>query len=86
MAAKSGTPAMESLRPGVPVTVPSSAAGGTTSADVTAEPITGPSALDTKPDARLGSRQPEQHETQAQPPEAAKPAQPAQKKESKKKK
>ncbi len=51
MAAKSGQPAMDSLRPGVPVTVPV-AAGGGTSADVTATTVTGPSALDTQPDAR----------------------------------
>ncbi len=50
-AAKSGTPAMEALRPAVPVTVPGSA-GGATSAEVTATTVEGPSALDTKPDAR----------------------------------
>lgn len=51
MAAKSGQPAMEGLRPGVPVTVPVAAAGGGTS-DVTATTVSGPSALDTQPDAR----------------------------------
>jgi outer membrane protein assembly factor BamD len=66
MAAKSGTPAMESLRPTVPVTVPAAGAAGAPSAEVTAETITGPSALDTQPDARLGRRQPEQ-------PDGAKP-------------
>jgi outer membrane protein assembly factor BamD len=52
MAAKSGEPALDSLQPTVPVTVPvpGSASGG--GSDVTASPINGPSALDTKPDAR----------------------------------
>jgi outer membrane protein assembly factor BamD len=53
-AAKSGQPPMEGFRPQVPVTVP--AAGATTSADVTATPISGPSALDTLPDARQGKQ------------------------------
>jgi hypothetical protein len=51
MAAKSGQPAMESLKPETPVTV-RLPAGAATSSDVTATTITGPSALDTKPDAR----------------------------------
>jgi outer membrane protein assembly factor BamD len=51
-AAKSGEPAMESLRPEVPVSVPVTAGSGEAGADVTASPITGPSALDTQPDAR----------------------------------
>jgi outer membrane protein assembly factor BamD len=51
MAAKSGQPPMESYRPLTPVTVPVAAAGGA-SADVTATTISGPSALDTLPDAR----------------------------------
>jgi outer membrane protein assembly factor BamD len=59
MAAKSGQPAMESLKPETPVTVrpPASAA---TSSDVTATTITGPSALDTKPDARPSQAAPSQ--------------------------
>ena len=52
MAAKSGQPAMDSLRPATPVTVPVEAAGGAAGSDVTASPITGTSALDTQPDAR----------------------------------
>jgi hypothetical protein len=51
-AAKSGEPATESLRPQVPVSVPVTAVSGEAGADVTASPITGPSALDTQPDAR----------------------------------
>lgn len=51
-AAKSGEPAMESLRPEVPVSVPVTAGSSEAGADVTASPITGPSALDTQPDAR----------------------------------
>lgn len=50
-AAKSGAPQMESLRPGIPATVPESAGVGT-GADVSATTISGPSALDTQPDAR----------------------------------
>jgi outer membrane protein assembly factor BamD len=56
-AAKSGSPAMSSLRPSVPVSVPvpgETAAGFT--GDVTVAPVTGTSALDTQPDAR--GRQP----------------------------
>lgn len=58
MAAKSGQPAMETLRPTTPVTVQLSqaaaaeGAGSGTSAEVTATTISGPSALDTLPDAR----------------------------------
>lgn len=53
MAAKSGTPAMERLRPTIPPSVPASAAGGTgLSADVSVSTVTDSSALDTKPDAR----------------------------------
>ncbi len=57
MAAKSGQPAMESLKPETPVTV-RPPAGAATSSDVTATTITGPSALDTKPDARPGQQNP----------------------------
>jgi outer membrane protein assembly factor BamD len=52
MAAKSGQPATEMLRPTVPVSVPAATTGGAFGADVTVSPITGPSALDTQPDAR----------------------------------
>ncbi|MCS6952888.1 MAG: outer membrane protein assembly factor BamD [Bryobacterales bacterium] len=52
-AAKSGEPIMTTLRPTLPVSVPAAAEGaGAVSAEVTVAPITGPSALDTKPDAR----------------------------------
>ncbi len=50
-AAKSGAPPMEGLHPTVPVTVPAAAVAPTTS-DVTAEPVTDNTALDTLPDAR----------------------------------
>jgi outer membrane protein assembly factor BamD len=53
MAAKSGTPAMTTLRPNVPASVP--VPGSTTtgvSADVSVAPVTDSTALDTQPDAR----------------------------------
>jgi len=50
MAAKSGTPAMESYRPQIPVSVPAGATGF--NADVTATTVSGTSALDSQPDAR----------------------------------
>ena len=52
-AAKSGSPAMTSIRPGIPVSVPSSAgrtAVGTS--DVSVQAVTDTTLLDTKPDAR----------------------------------
>jgi outer membrane protein assembly factor BamD len=53
MAAKSGEPAMTSLRPTVPVSVPVPAeAGAGFAGDVTATTITDSTALDTQPDAR----------------------------------
>jgi outer membrane protein assembly factor BamD len=52
MAAKSGAPSMAALRPAVPVSVPSPTSGEAPTADVTAAPITGSSALDAGPDAR----------------------------------
>jgi outer membrane protein assembly factor BamD len=62
-AAKSGNPAVTSLRPSIPVSVPTgeTAAGGAT-ADVTVGTISGPSELDTKPDARQSQQgqQPQQ--------------------------
>ncbi len=62
MAAKSGTPTMETFRPSIPATVPAAAeaAGGVT-AEVTVAPVTDSTALDTRPDARR------------QPPAQAKP-------------
>ncbi|MBM3746431.1 MAG: outer membrane protein assembly factor BamD [Acidobacteria bacterium] len=80
MAAKSGAPAMESLRPSAPATVPGVLPAGEVSAEVTASPITGPSALDTQPDAR--QRPPSEAKPEPQEP----PAPPARKNEQKKKK
>ena len=53
-AARSGAPAMTTLRPSVPPSIPqtASAGTGTFTGDVTATQVTGPSALDTQPDAR----------------------------------
>jgi outer membrane protein assembly factor BamD len=52
-AAKSGEPAMTTLRPSVPPNVPTTAAPGTgASTEVTVSTISDSSALDTKPDAR----------------------------------
>jgi len=52
-ASKTGAPAMTTLRPTVPASVPQVAAAAATGVtDVTATTVTGPSALDTKPDAR----------------------------------
>jgi outer membrane protein assembly factor BamD len=84
MAAKSGAPAMETLRPTVPVTVPTTAPAGAAGSDVTATTISGSSALDTQPDARQNPPQakPEaQDRTQPQvAPAAAKPAKKSKKK------
>jgi outer membrane protein assembly factor BamD len=57
-AAKSGAPAMTSLRPTVPVSVPVIAENTGFSGDVNAEKISGPSALDTNKDARLNQPPP----------------------------
>ena len=52
MAAKSGTPAMETIRPGTPISVPTPATGpGTAGGEVTVSQ-TGGSDIDSKPDAR----------------------------------
>lgn len=52
-AAKSGEPAMTSLRPGIPVSVPLPAEGGAGfTGDVTATTVQDSTILDTKPDAR----------------------------------
>jgi len=53
-AARSGTPAMESMRPTIPVSVPVPAEAGGFSGDVSVQQIGSNSALDTKPDARAG--------------------------------
>jgi outer membrane protein assembly factor BamD len=55
-AAKSGTPAMEPMRPTIPVTVPVPGAPGF-SGDVTVQQVGPNSALDTKPDARASQGQ-----------------------------
>jgi outer membrane protein assembly factor BamD len=52
MAAKSGTPAMEPMRPPIPESVPSPTAAEGFTGDVTVAPVTDPTALDTQPDAR----------------------------------
>lgn len=54
-AAKSGTPAMTNLRPTIPVSVPSAAAAGAFTGEVTAAPVTDSTALENKPDARATS-------------------------------
>ena len=55
-AAKSGTPAMTSTRPSVPVSVPQAAAGGQSGvSDVVASNVTATTALDSAKDARLGT-------------------------------
>jgi len=56
-AAKSGSPAMEPMRPTIPVTVPAGAAAAGFSGDVTVQQVGANSALDTKPDARANSGQ-----------------------------
>jgi len=56
-AAHQGDPAMTTLRPSVPPLVPqpASTGGAALNGDVTATPVTDPTALDTKPDARTGA-------------------------------
>jgi outer membrane protein assembly factor BamD len=66
MAARSGQPAMDSLRPSVPLTVPSALAGAL-NADVSAKTISGTSALDTQPDARQRPAQDAKPATDQQP-------------------
>lgn len=67
-AAKSGTPSMASLRPGIPMSVPAAAATmGEVTADVTVSTVGGDSsALDTKPDARRNPPAPAQDQQPAQ--------------------
>ncbi len=83
LAAKSGTPAMESLRPTIPVTVQAAAQAQAASAEVTAEPISGSSALDTLPDARSGQNAAAESGAQQTP---AKPDEQQKKNDRKKKK
>ncbi|MBI2679845.1 MAG: outer membrane protein assembly factor BamD [Candidatus Solibacter usitatus] len=53
MAAKSGSPAMTSIRPGIPVSVPQPAGRtGVGTSDVSVQAVTDTTLLDTKPDAR----------------------------------
>ena len=56
LSAKSGAPAMESIRPAIPVSVPATAAGGQSGvSDVSATQVVGNTeAIDKTPDARLG--------------------------------
>jgi outer membrane protein assembly factor BamD len=57
LAAKNGTPAMETLRPAVPVSVPAAAAGGQTGvSDVVGGIVNDSSNLDKSPDARLANQ------------------------------
>ena len=68
-AARSGAPAMTTLRPSVPLSVQATGAPGFTG-DVTAEPVKDSTALDTKPDARANppaSPQASQADPQTQP-------------------
>jgi outer membrane protein assembly factor BamD len=52
MAAKSGSPTMETFRPPIPASVPAAGAATGVSAEVTVAPVTDSSALETRPDAR----------------------------------
>lgn len=65
-AAKSGQPAMTSLRPQVPASVPTPAAAATGS-DVTVSTVSDSTALDTQPDARLNPPKPEGAAAQEEP-------------------
>jgi outer membrane protein assembly factor BamD len=67
MAAKSGTPATAALQPVIPVTVPPATTGQAPTADVTVGTISGPSALDTQPDARQRMPESSASEGAAQP-------------------
>lgn len=86
-AAKSGTPAMTSLKPTVPVSVPTpaeleAAAAKAANADVTVSTVTDTSALDSKPDARQNP--PKDATSAAQPAAAQTGEQPSDKKSKKK--
>jgi outer membrane protein assembly factor BamD len=88
-AARSGAPAMTTMRPSAPMSVPPVGAAGFTG-DVTAEPVKDSTALDTKPDARAnppGSAQASQADSQTQPQTATdQKAQKKKKKDNKKQK
>ncbi len=60
LAAKSGSPVMDSFRPTIPASVPAAAAGGQTgvSAEVSLQTVSDSTALDTQPDARLNPPNP----------------------------
>jgi outer membrane protein assembly factor BamD len=58
-AAKSGTPAMEPLRPTIPVSVPIPGAAGGFQGDVSVQQVGENSALDTQPDARRSATNPD---------------------------
>ncbi|MDP2997133.1 MAG: outer membrane protein assembly factor BamD [Bryobacterales bacterium] len=66
-AAKSGQPAMTSLRPTIPVSVPPPPTGAAVSADVTVSTVGDTSALDTQPDARLNPPKPDGAKVEAPP-------------------
>jgi outer membrane protein assembly factor BamD len=71
LAAKSGAPAMQAMRPAIPVSVPDIAAGRPSGvSDVGVTQVGDNSAIDQKPDARLGTPV----AAAATPPAAAKPA------------
>jgi outer membrane protein assembly factor BamD len=57
-AAKSGNPAMTSLRPSIPASVPLAAQGGGLATEVTGAQVTDSTALDKNPDARLATQNP----------------------------
>jgi hypothetical protein len=58
LAAKSGSPAMQGMRPGIPASVPAAAAGATgVSADVSVSTVSDSSALNNNPDARSAAAQ-----------------------------
>jgi outer membrane protein assembly factor BamD len=87
-AARSGAPAMTTLRPGIPPSVPPPTTGGagTFTGDVTATQVSGPSALDTNPDARATPPSPDGKAADAAQPQAAQPSATDQSKDKKKKK
>jgi outer membrane protein assembly factor BamD len=74
-AARSGTPAMTTIRPDVPVSVPQPVAAGSGVNDITLTPITDPTALDKNPDARANPPAPTDGSAPATP--AATDAKPA---------
>ena len=55
LAAKSGTPSMDNLKPAVPASVPAPMAAATGVSDVTGAVVTDPTALDRNPDARANT-------------------------------